>query len=280
VVEFLRFRTRVVFDFLRLISYLHGPPHSLNEVIMYCATCGSAISDPVSFCPKCGARLPVATEAKPASASTPAAAAAPTSAPVKSETDLKAVLSLVLGLLSFVLSVFSGIPAVILGHLSRASIRKSGGRLKGEGMALGGLIMGYISVFLVPVLLMIVGLAIPNYFRASIVSNEASALKTLSIINNQAASYKFEHNEYPPSLQELSNSGVVPLDSELASLGTKNGYRFTYDRSPGQKGYVLRADPLFLNTGERHFYSDASGVIRYAKDHPAGSASEPLSVEP
>jgi len=246
---------------------------------MFCSTCGAAISDPASFCPKCGAPLPVATQAKQPSASA-APAAAPAAIQGESETDLKAVSSLVLGMLSFVLSIFSGIPAVILGHMSRAAIRKSGGRLKGEGLALGGLIMGYISVFLVPVLLMIVGLVIPNTFRASIVSNEASALKTLSTINGAAASYKYEHDEYPPSLKELSDSGLKALDSELASLGRKDGYQFSYVRTPGQKGYVIHADPLFLNTGERHFYLDASGVIRYEKDHAANSGSEPLSVEP
>ena len=252
---------------------------------MFCSTCGAAISDPASFCPKCGAPLPVAAQAKQPSASaapavSPAAAVAPASAAGKSETDLKAVLSLALGMLSFVLSIFSGIPAVILGHMSRASIRKSGGRLKGEGLALGGLIMGYISVFLIPVLLMLVGVAIPNYFRASIVSNEASALKTLSTISGAADSYKYQHDEYPPSLKELSESGLKPLDSELTSLGRKDGYQFSYIRSPGQKGYVIHADPVFLNTGERHFYCDASGVIRYQKDHAANAGSEPLSVEP
>jgi hypothetical protein len=224
--------------------------------------------------------LPVATQAKPPSASAAAAAVAPAAVAGKSETDLKAVLSLVLGMLSFVLSIFSGIPAVILGHMSRASIRKSGGRLKGEGLALGGLIMGYISVFLIPVLLMLVGVAIPNYFRASIVSNEESALKTLSTIRGDADNYKYNNNEYPPSLKELSDSSLNPLDSELASLGRKDGYQFSYVRSPGQKGYVIHADPLFLNTGERHFYCDASGVIRYSKDRPANPQSEPLSVGP
>ena len=258
---------------------------------MFCSTCGAAISDPASFCPKCGAPLPVPTQAKqpsasaaaavaPATAMAPATAVAPAAPAVKAETDLKAVLSLVLGMLSFVLSIFSGIPAVILGHMSRASIRKSGGQLKGEGLALGGLIMGYISVFLIPVLLMLVGVAIPNYFRASIVSNEASALKTMSTISEAADSYKGQNDEYPPSLKELSDSSVKPLDSELASLGRKDGYQFSYVRSPGPKGYVIHADPVFLNTGERHFYCDATRVIRYEKDHAANSGSEPLSVGP
>jgi hypothetical protein len=221
--------------------------------------------------------LPVATQAKQPSAS---AAVAPAAAAGKSETDLKAVLSLGLGMLSFVLSIFSGIPAVILGHMSRASIRKSGGRLTGEGMALGGLIMGYISIVLIPVLLTVVGVAIPHYFRPKIVANEASVLKTLSTINAAAASYKYQNDEYPPTLQELSTSGLIALDDELARLGRKSGYQFRYDRSPSEKGYVIHADPLFLNTGERHFYSDASGVIRYEKDHAANPGSEPLSVEP
>lgn len=246
---------------------------------MHCSTCGATINDPASFCPKCGAALSTSGEAKPTPAGASAGAAAAPSRD-KSETDLKAVLSMVLGFLSLPLSVFAGIPAVILGHISRASIRKSNGRLTGEGMAMGGLIMGYISVFLIPVLLMITWVAIPNIFRARIVSNEASALKTLGTINVAAASYQVEHDEYPPSLQELSSAGLVPLDSELASLGRNSGYQFTYVRSPGVKGYVIHADPLFLHTGEKHFYSDASGVIRYEKDRPAGPSSEPLSAEP
>ena len=245
---------------------------------MHCSTCGAAINDPASFCPKCGAALSTPGEAKQTAAGTGAAAAAPSRS--KAETDLKAVLSMVLGFLALPLSVFAGIPAVLLGHVSRASIRRSGGRLKGEGMALAGLIMGYISVFLIPVLLMITWVAIPNIFRARIVSNEASALKTLSTINVAAASYQVEHDEYPPNLRELSSAGLVPLDGELASLGRTSGYQFTFVRTPGAKGYVIHADPLFLHTGEKHFYSDASGVIRYEKDRPAGPASEPLSTEP
>ena len=57
------------------------------------------------------------------------------------ETDPTAVISMVLGALSILLSWFVGTPAVTLGHLSKAAIRRSNGRLKGDGMALAGLIL-------------------------------------------------------------------------------------------------------------------------------------------
>jgi hypothetical protein len=62
---------------------------------------------------------------------------------------LSAIWSLVLGILSFFcLGIFGAIAAVICGHVARATIRKSGGLLRGEKLALAGLILGYVSVVL------------------------------------------------------------------------------------------------------------------------------------
>ena len=54
-----------------------------------------------------------------------------------------AIASLAGGVLSLGLGFLTGIPAVICGHLGRARIRKAGGELRGKGMALAGLTMGY-----------------------------------------------------------------------------------------------------------------------------------------
>ena len=60
-----------------------------------------------------------------------------------------AIWSLVLGLLSpFCCSFFTAIPAIILGHMARSEIRKSNGQLGGDGMALAGLILGYVAIVL------------------------------------------------------------------------------------------------------------------------------------
>lgn len=54
-----------------------------------------------------------------------------------------AIASLAGGVLSLGLGFLTGIPAVICGHLGRARIRKAGGGLRGKGMALAGLVLGY-----------------------------------------------------------------------------------------------------------------------------------------
>ena len=103
-----------------------------------CANCGTANTSDASYCEKCG--QPLATAALGATA---AVAGAPVPA-VAPRTNSLAVASLLLGLLS--LFVPFAILAVILGHVARSRIRKSAGRQKGAGMALAGLILGYLGV--------------------------------------------------------------------------------------------------------------------------------------
>jgi len=58
-----------------------------------------------------------------------------------------AVASLVLGIVSLACSQFiTAVPGVILGHIALRQIRASGGTQTGEGMAIGGLVCGYISI--------------------------------------------------------------------------------------------------------------------------------------
>ncbi len=53
----------------------------------------------------------------------------------------KAVASLVLGLF-FLLAFFTGLPAIVLGRQALREIRWSGGRLRGRGMAVAGIVLG------------------------------------------------------------------------------------------------------------------------------------------
>jgi hypothetical protein len=64
------------------------------------------------------------------------------------QTNNKALISMILGICSWVLglSIFSGIPAIVLGHSALGEIRRSGGTQSGEGLALTGLILGYASI--------------------------------------------------------------------------------------------------------------------------------------
>ena len=72
----------------------------------------------------------------------------------------KAVVSLVLSLLS-VYGVGS-ILGIIFGHIARSDIKKSNGRLTGDGLALAGLIIGYATLCLVAIGL-ILALTLPSF---------------------------------------------------------------------------------------------------------------------
>jgi hypothetical protein len=61
-------------------------------------------------------------------------------------TSGKATTSLVLGVVSlFFCGLLTGIPAIIMGFGARKEIRRSEGRLSGDGLALGGIITGVLG---------------------------------------------------------------------------------------------------------------------------------------
>ena len=60
-----------------------------------------------------------------------------------------AIASLVSGILGWTLVPFIGtLVAIITGHMARSEIRRSNGQLGGDGMAIAGLVLGWISAAL------------------------------------------------------------------------------------------------------------------------------------
>lgn len=214
----------------------------------------------------------------------------------RQQTDGKAVASLVLGILSvlMLLSFLAGIPAVILGHLSRKSIRESMGRLKGEGMALAGLIMGYISIAMLPMILIIAAIAIPNLLRAKMSANSSAAASTMRVLNTSEVTYS---TMYPAKgyARDLTTLGPGPsdqcgtpsetyaclIDGLLANGNTKSGYSFSMKAICGSDGvcsdYVIVATPINTSSGIRNFCSTADAVIRGNRQVPL--VSPPSTVE-
>lgn len=247
----------------------------------FCSKCGSAVPESNRFCASCGTEVNLG-----ASASSQIAGA--TSLP---QTSGKAIASLVLGICIFILGFLTGIPAIIFGHLAKSDIRKSGGRLQGDGMALTGLILGYLSVVFIPFILIIAAIAIPNLLRARIAANEAVAVGTLRDVMAAAVNYNLRYGHgYPQDLLVLgppSDGGATSanaaglIDSDLAS-GQSHGYNFSCQGSSSRGDGVLdmfhcNADPLIPgSTGMRHFFDDQSGVIRYQVDGPANENSPPI----
>ena len=93
----------------------------------------------------------------------------------------QAIASMILGITSIVLcmTALTGIPAIICGHMARAKIRRSQGALGGDGMALAGLITGYIGTVLtiVAVIGLLAGLAVPGFNKAK---NQSQARRIIN----------------------------------------------------------------------------------------------------
>jgi len=225
---------------------------------LFCSGCGNNVAAGDKFCRVCGKELAASAAMQPA---VPAAAAG-----IPAETSGKAIVSLVCGLFLFVFPM--SILAIIFGHISLSEIRKSAGRLKGEGLAMTGLVLGYVGVAAIPVILIIAAIAIPNLLRARIAANEASALASIRTLVIAEAGYSSAHPEagYTCTLSDLSAAGLI--DARLAS-GQKNGYAFELlgcgasAESVANVKYRVVAYPRTQNTtGRRAFCADESGNVK------------------
>jgi len=199
----------------------------------------------------------------------------PAATAIPAKTSGQAVTSLVCGLLFFIPFLF--IVAIVFGHLALSEIKRSAGRVKGEGLAIAGLVLGYGWVIFIPVILIIAAIAIPNLLRARMAANEASAVASVRAITTAEMSYSAEHPTagFTCSLSDLSSL----IDSKLVS-GPKSGYAFelsgcTADDKGTMVHYQVAAYPVTRNqTGVRAFCSDESAVIRV---DPNGSAQDCLA---
>lgn len=224
-----------------------------------CAVCGNSMDAGDIFCRRCGSRSAEALPVIAPSFSFPDGA-------VQTETSGKAVGSLVCGLL-FIFFPFA-IVAIILGHISLSEIRKSAGRLTGQGLAIAGLVLGYGGIVAIPLILIIAAIAIPNLLRAKIAANESSAVGQVRALVVAEISYAAAHPEegFTCSLSTLRDGGMISGD---VAKGTRYGYRYELSGcEPGPDGgtnkkFQIAAYPLSINqTGVRSFCSDESGVMK------------------
>ncbi|MDF1667531.1 MAG: hypothetical protein P1V97_37680, partial [Planctomycetota bacterium] len=119
------------------------------------------------------------------------------------------------------------------------------------------------------VLKLFMPLIIPNLMDARSSGNEAAAIGAMRTLSSAQAIYlesdkdgngKLDYG----TLKALGKAGFI--DTVLAS-GTKQGYKFTCQpdaKSPEYQWYAT-ATPINENTGSRCFFTDQTGVIRWAE---------------
>jgi type IV pilus assembly protein PilA len=145
-------------------------------------------------------------------------------------------------------------------------------------------------LIVVAIILIIAAIAIPSLLRAKISANEASAVNSVRSYTTGNVTYNSICPEigYPATLADLGPGGgtcvgganIVDNILGVASP-TKAGYSFTYVPTVGTGGanvsYTINANPLVPGmTGQRGFYSDQTGTIRYALSGVATPASSAL----
>lgn len=119
-----------------------------------------------------------------------------------------AVWSLVLGLLSpFCCGFITGLPAIICGHMAYSRSGRMESR-KGRGIALAGLILGYVAFLLIPVQ---VAVLLPAFAKARGRAVEMACFANLQMIHATKQVYIDSNNgEAPASVDVLVNAGLLP----------------------------------------------------------------------
>jgi hypothetical protein len=141
---------------------------------------------------------------------------------------------MVLGVLSVtLLACFTGLPAIICGHISRSRIERSRGALGGRGLATSGLVMGYLSMVASVVIVLAIWVvaskapALQAATAGPIVRAQAGKLKTA------LAKYHSDYGQYPA----LAPSHGEQVDTAaLSRILSGQNPNVTVYYQPGQDG--------------------------------------------
>ena len=153
-------------------------------------------------------------------------------------------------------------------------------------------------LIVVAIILIIAAIAIPNLLRSRIAANESSAVGSMRTLNTAAINYGTSWGvQYPASMAVMGGATNVAATCSLAELidpalaaaidapDAKSGYLFNYNGATattavngcsGFQTYTIDSEPANVGqTGQRGFFTDQSGVIRYTTDGSVPTIASP-----
>ncbi len=143
-------------------------------------------------------------------------------------------------------------------------------------------------LIVVAIILILAGIAIPSLIQSRMRANEAAAVASCRNINTAEVVYHSTYNiGYSVLLVHLGDAGpptslaAALLDNPLAN-GAKFGFTFLYgstdlDGDGRRDVYTINANPTNPgSSGQRFFFTDQTGVIRWKNLAVAAVADPPI----
>jgi prepilin-type N-terminal cleavage/methylation domain-containing protein len=146
-------------------------------------------------------------------------------------------------------------------------------------------------LIVVAIILIIAAIAIPNLLRSRMAANESSAVGSLRTINTAEVTYSTTYPSigFATTLADLG--GAAPctvaiatqaclIDDVLSITRVKSGYNFSATGANGGGPinvlYTANATPTVVGqSGQRAFFTDQSGVIRYQATGALATSGDP-----
>ena len=211
---------------------------------MYCPKCGKENPDNAQLCHSCSSVLTSISTIAPASAA---------------KTSGLAIASFVLGMLGFCTFFITAIPAIILGIIGLVKIGKSGGKLKGNGFAIAGIVVPTVSgLFVLPLMLGIMMPALARTrqiaFRMVCGTNMSALGKAMLIYSNDYddiptpskwCDLLIEHTEVRPSMLRCKGATEGPCNYAM----NKNIDKLDIERAPPDMVLLFETHPGWNQTG-------------------------------
>ena len=178
-----------------------------------------------------------------------------------------AITSLVCGILSVtMLPLLTSIPAIVCGHMAQGRIKREPGVAGGGGMAMAGLIMGYLSFALViPMIAILAGIALPVFSQVQLKGKQVKSLAQARQIAIGCKIYADDHDgAFPKTLDELVPEFVTRevFICPLSPPGETMGYIYFGGKETDPADKVLIVSKAADRRGKRVVvHVDGSGAI-------------------
>lgn len=160
-------------------------------------------------------------------------------------------------------------PYLTSGRLKEECVEKQTGTRAGSGFTLVELLI------VVGIIAVIAALGVPSLIHARRAAHSASAVSSLRLIHSSQYTHRSATGNYG-DLAALSQY----IGDPLLRAGQKSHYAFTVTPdaalpSEDYAGLATPADPTTVSTW-RHYFIDASGILRWRSAAPADSSSTPV----